>query len=101
MSLLHSSTVDSIPGLDYTYPANRVSLCLPRKIGKIEGDTALRAEQSGKKTTNMDWNHSIVLGDGLQGSSFVNLRNTAENLDRENIPFVALVYFEFTIQKLD
>ena len=44
MSLVHSSTVDSIPGLDYTYPANRVSLGLPRKIGKNEGDTALRAE---------------------------------------------------------
>lgn len=33
----------------------------------------------------MDWNHSIVLGDALQGSSFVKLRNTADNLDRENI----------------
>jgi len=66
-------TLYLIPGLDYTYPANKASLCLPRKIRKIEGDSALKVDYIGTKAINTDLNYSIVLRDGCHGSSFTTL----------------------------
>jgi len=67
-----------------TRPTESPSVFL-EKSGRTKETLLSGQSKAGKKTTNMDWNHSIVLGDALQGSSFVKLRNTADNLDRENI----------------